>query len=82
MQRENRVVDREVDGERIRIVARTRTYMGKPTGGFNVTINGKEYYARCLSIDEAMDKALARFIKWARGRRNCRVAAMRRGKKV
>jgi len=69
MQKEKRVVDRVADGENIRIVAETRTYMGKPTGGFNVGVNGREYYVRCSSIDDAVDKALARFLKWARERR-------------
>lgn len=50
-----------VNGERIRIVARSRTYVGN-ANGFNVSVNGTERFVNCLSIDEAMDKALARFL--------------------
>ena len=52
----------EVNGERIRIVARSRTYVGN-ANGYNVAVQGKEYYVGCLSVDEAMDKALARFLE-------------------
>ncbi len=48
-----------VNGERIRIVARSRSYMGN-ANGFGVVIQGKEYYQRNLSADEAIEKALAR----------------------
>ena len=50
-----------VNGERIRIVARSRSYMGN-ANGFGVVIQGKEYYQRNLSVDEAMEKALARHL--------------------
>jgi len=50
-----------VNGERIRIVARSRTYMGN-ANGFGVVIQGKEYFQRNLDVDEAMEKALARHL--------------------
>ena len=51
----------EVNGERICVVARSRTYMGN-ANGFNVSVNGTEQFVNCLSIDDAMDKALARHL--------------------
>ncbi len=50
-----------VDGERVHIVACARTYMGNKCG-FNVRVNGTRHFVNCLSFDEAMDKALARFL--------------------
>ena len=50
-----------VNGERIRIVARERTYMGNKCG-YAVRVNGTRHFVNCLSIDEAMDKALARHL--------------------
>jgi len=50
-----------VNGERIRIMARSRSYMGN-ANGFGVVIQGKEYYQRNLSADEAIEKALARHL--------------------
>ena len=50
-----------VNGKRVRIVARSRTYMGN-ANGFGIVIQGKEYYQRNLGVDEAMDKALARHL--------------------
>lgn len=50
-----------VNGERVRIVARSKTYMGN-ANGFSVVIQGKEYYQRNLDVDEAMDKALGRHL--------------------
>jgi len=51
----------DVNGERIRIVARERTYMGNKCG-YNVRVNGTRHFVNSLSIDEAMDKALARHL--------------------
>jgi hypothetical protein len=65
----------EVNGERIRIVAHERTYMGNKCG-FNVRVNGTRHFVNCLSIDEAMDKALARFLGTERS------TTMAKGKKT
>ena len=51
----------DVNGERIRIVASEPTYMGNKCG-YAVRVNGTRYFVNCLSIDEAMDKALARHL--------------------
>ncbi len=45
-----------VNGERIRIVARTRSYAGNPVG-YAVWVNEKTYFLNCLSFAEAMAKA-------------------------
>ena len=58
MQRQKTI---EVNGERVRIVAHERTYTGNKCG-FNVRVNGTRHFVNCLSFDEAMDKALARYL--------------------
>lgn len=68
----------ELNGERIRITARERTYMGNKCG-YNVRVNGTRHFVNCLSIDEAMDKALARYLGTER---SSTMAKQRKTKKV
>ena len=67
-----------VDGERVHIVACARTYMGNKCG-FNVRVNGTRHFVNCLSFDEAMDTALARFLGTER---SAEMATQKKAKKV
>jgi hypothetical protein len=59
-----------VDGEKIVIVSRPRSYM-KNHAGYYVTINGQRFHANALERQDAEDMTYARWVKtqWRAARR-------------
>lgn len=51
-----------VDGEKIKIVSRQKTWFANPCG-WDVTINGTKYFRNVLTRKEAEDSA---YIAWVR----------------
>jgi hypothetical protein len=74
MQRQQTI---DVNCERIRIVARTKSYVGN-SAGYVVSVNDKRYFLNCLSFAEAMAKAQARFFD----ERSRTMAKQKKAKKV
>lgn len=52
----------EVAGKKIRMVARRRTIQANFTG-WNVSVNGRDFYCARLTADEAFDQAFAQYVK-------------------